>query len=411
MLLIELAAVSSCAFNGAAGGSERVFYGAAPEASWQSQTRASYFSAGPTRGYDEHACSCVSVTPVAADREINKGAQMFRLLSILGTGMALFAAVNTSPDPGHRDQNVSPVTADHVLSWLPLDTETVIVARGPFSVLARPAEKELRFAEFLEATILTPFQMFDNGEIRPLVGQSVSLAVEATRRVRLPLGQSDFCPFLYEGCHILVFAPELDKIGERFMAWLKSRAKTTLSIAGQRVLVVEQMFGKKACSFLFVRPRPNVLLFATDKGYLEDCLTRMRAPDRKRALPRELPEWKEVNTGARCWAVRHFARDQFSAADPSSPVSQVSVVGEDSRAIGMTFWVDRTCSKMAQARYLSSNPKAVQIVKGYWHRPGQGLNVRIARLKPEAISITANVDDVNAESLLLTSFGFTAWDT
>ena len=47
--------------------------------------------------------------PVDAYREINKGAKMFRLLSILVTGMALFAAVNTSPDPGHGAENVSAI--------------------------------------------------------------------------------------------------------------------------------------------------------------------------------------------------------------------------------------------------------------------------------------------------------------
>ena len=142
--------------------------------------------------------------------------------------------------------------------------------------------------------------------------------------------------------------------------------------------------------FFWRRPRPNILLCATDKSYLEELLTRLRAPDKKRALPSELPEWKQVETAAPCWAVRHFARDRSAWTDPSSPIGGGAVF-DDSQAIGMTFWLDPAHQQLAEVRYVSQNPKALEIMKGGWDHL-EGVTVKVTQRKPGVIAIKADLD-------------------
>ena len=162
-------------------------------------------------------------------------------------------------------QGTTVTTVDQILSWLPLDTETVIVARGPFTVVANPfeTEKKLSFAQELQALVLWPFDRIRK-EVNTLVGQKVLLAVEVTRRFRNPtpigIGIFDDCPPPYDGCHIIVFAPNLSGVGERFMNRLKSRAKTTQIMAGEQVVVFEYQAQKNVCRFLLAQAKTKHLV-------------------------------------------------------------------------------------------------------------------------------------------------------
>src|SRR6266700_2260703 len=50
----------------------------------------------------------------------------------------------------------------------------------------------------------------------------------------------------------------------------------------------------------------QILICATDQGYLTEMLKRIDRPVTKRALPKELPEWKHVEMASRFWGIRHY---------------------------------------------------------------------------------------------------------
>src|SRR5260370_37221157 len=102
-----------------------------------------------------------------------------------------------------------------VISWLPADTETITVARGPFVLATSRIEqnenkdraisgKEL--AGNFEELPLALLQ-FKNGLLaKRQEGKTINLAIEGARHFRSPAGLGEM-PF--EGCAIAVFADNL----------------------------------------------------------------------------------------------------------------------------------------------------------------------------------------------------------
>ena len=135
------------------------------------------------------------------------------------------------------------------------------------------------------------------------------------------------------------------------------------------------------------------LLCATDKGFLEEVLTRMKRENRDPALPDELPEWRHVDGEASVWAIRHY-RKETAEQDPSSPLRDKAAANfPDQRAIGFVFWYDPKPGKVAKARYLSRAKNAVEVVAMGWHHPSEQLTPKIVEIQPGVVEISAAIDN------------------
>src|ERR1700679_646797 len=112
---------------------------------------------------------------------------------------------------------------NQVLSWLPVDTETVLGANGPFAWDPKalsddsPSQERLTATELEMQSRMFPLTLlnFKSGGLGEFVkGKTVSVAIEGSRRFRPPraLGL-----MRYEGCLIMVFIPNVSLDGAAFM--------------------------------------------------------------------------------------------------------------------------------------------------------------------------------------------------
>lgn len=84
-------------------------------------------------------------------------------------------------------------------------------------------------------------------------------------------------------------------------------------------------------------PRPDMLVTASRRSFLDLILKRMSPETSRQALPDELPEWKEVNRAAPFWGLRHYT-DPGNRRDDSNPKSKFKDPGDgDAGASGVTF--------------------------------------------------------------------------
>lgn len=209
--------------------------------------------------------------------------------------------------------------------WLPTETETVLVARsngnvpivvdgkappnGPDRNQSMDAGRTL---EGLLWSISTrPFYELNGGANVPefLAGQNVKFAVHGSCRFRgVPKGP--VAVTVYAGCHILVFDRNLGENGDLLMKSLMDEADSIDNLAGHKVARFQRKINDNDTELFFVtRPKPNVLLIATDHGYLLDLLKRMARASTTLAFPERPAQWGQFPPNSRYWAVRCYGHD------------------------------------------------------------------------------------------------------
>ena len=222
------------------------------------------------------------------------------------------------PRPAAQQSNLN-----QVLGWLPVDTETVLAANGPFawdpSALSNdsPSQERPTATELEMQSRMFPLGLlnFKNGGLGEFVKRkSVSLAVEGSRRFRPPraLGL-----MRYEGCLIKVFIPTVSLDGAAFMRAAANSAVRFEAHNGTRIAVFEEKSEDDTWNTFVGLPHSNVAVVATNLDYLIASLDRMRGTPGTRAIPPNLSEWKHVDTNAPVWGMRVYQK-QGADPDPSS---------------------------------------------------------------------------------------------
>jgi hypothetical protein len=260
---------------------------------------------------------------------------------------------------------------NQVLSWLPVDTETVLGANGPFEwdpkALSNdpPSQERLTAGELEMQSRMFPLTLlnFENGGFGEFVkGKTVALAIEGSRRFRAPraLGL-----MRYEGCLVMVFIPTVLLDGAAFMRAAANSAVRFEEHNGTRVAVFEEKSEDDTWNTFVGFPRSNVAVVATNLDYLVGLLNRMRGTSGTRAFPPNLSELKHVDTNAPVWGVRHYQK-QGAELDPSSPLlGQNAANVPDANAVGVTFSFARAAERTAKVDYFSTNPDVRRILSGY----------------------------------------------
>jgi hypothetical protein len=201
----------------------------------------------------------------------------------------------------------------------------------------------------------------------------------------------------FDGCSIIVFTSDFGKRGDAFLKYLNGQLHATKGeVAGLPTLIWEQKFEEDTWKFFLVRPRPNVVIVATEEAYLAETLERMKNRDSVRALPESLPEWKLIDRRANFWAIRHYARSH-EATDPSSPFGGKKAANEpDENAIGVAFSYSRASGKDPSVYYLSDNPNAVGVATQMWCHPDEGLQPHIRTVAPGVIEVQVPIPTLRA---------------
>lgn len=295
------------------------------------------------------------------------------------------------------------------LAWLPVDTETVLVANGPFRLEPQNRNNDDRdpdsfyrqekicFADLMR-TYLFYLAGRANCDGRPsplagLVGLDFEFALEGSRRFRAPrnLGM-----MRYEGALVAAAAPSSrDALQALFASIEKTaderieRSGTTVAIV--RARVVDGPFFETEETIFAASPRAGLLLVANDQGYIESLLSRLAQPSASVAFPADLPEWKQLDRRAAYFALRHYRREGF-ADDPSSPMRERAAANvPDPDAIGLVVSVLADSAEPAVARYLSGATDPMRIARRGW-TPSEGPKPRFALAAPGVVEVTQDVE-------------------
>ena len=262
----------------------------------------------------------------------------------------------------HISAFAAPPAADveHVLSWLPSDTETVFVAKGPFTIPAafpqhEPVTDKATDYEVDQLFQCLPMALLDIGKghlLQQLKGQQVNVAIEGSRHARSPhsLGEQP-----YEGAAIVIFGAGSQITPNAVLQKLQGESIRSEDIQGIHVLVFQEKMEDDLWTTYLAFPEKDVAVVATDRGYLEEVLTRRKGGAQKRALPDSLPEWKFIDQKDAYFGMRHYDRSQ-AEGDPSSPFGGKKAANfPDERAIGFTFSIGTKNPRQVSMTYFSGD--------------------------------------------------------
>ena len=306
--------------------------------------------------------------------------------------------------PDVTSASLAPTSSwEQSLDWLPEDTETVIVAQVPFEI-PQPTAEQLKLDEAIRFLPFGPvLRLRDEMLYKELVGQKVLCAIEGSRHFTAPrnLGMMP-----YQGAHILQFDHAADGALRKAFRICQRKADKIIKLAGERVAVFTEKHESDKWSFFVSQPQPGVLICATNQAFLEETLKRIgRKPDR-RALPADLPEWKQVDINADVWAIRHY-RKESAENDPSSPLRPKAAANvPDPDAIGLVFWYRPEIDKLIRVRYLSGAENAFELITEGWRQPTDGITPDIKQIAPGVVEIANSVsDEITAPMFLMVFLG------
>jgi hypothetical protein len=287
-----------------------------------------------------------------------------------------------------------PASVDEVLWWLPSDTETVMVARGPFTIAdvdpRGPEAMDPKNALRLSTMMNLPFHAQ-----RDLIGgREVGLSISGARRFRrgdAATGMKIPC----DGAEIVVFRDDLGPLGDKLLVPGKETKHRIEMIAGHRVWVVEDEHPdpaiKRAELHYLARPKPNVLVHATDHDYLVSVLDRMAKRAATRAMPADLPEWTSIDPSASFWCIRHYDRKQ-GPTDPTSPFARLKpaevAVPLDEQAVGVVVTFPPDEPKTLRLTYLRGEVKVPDGYQQFWGRQGFEKFCQIRTDRPGRVEVS-----------------------
>jgi hypothetical protein len=256
-----------------------------------------------------------------------------------------------------------------VLSWLPADTETILVADKAFALprFKKPddsqPERESTLADLPEMFELLPLSLFGlkDGLLQNfLVGQRVEIAIEGSRHFRNPAGLGEMP---HEGCQIAILSEATESRTDSFLKQSSRAVLRVDSVAGQKIPVFEEKLENDIWTTFVVFPKPNLVLACTNRDYLREVLERIGGKVGRRALSDTLAEWKFVGTDAPFWGLRHYDKGQ-AGLDPTSPFGDRTVLGVgDRRAVGIAFSFDPRTHNIVTVSYFSGTADILEFLE------------------------------------------------
>jgi hypothetical protein len=202
-------------------------------------------------------------------------------------------AMQTIPPPPPSSKPIAqekgPEPRD-VIAWLPENTQTLIVANGPFAMPNLEEDADVGTATLTPERVELVFQSmalslfgFENGGLRArLRGQPVRIAVEGVARFRMPKGLGEG-PF--DGCAIAMFDAPITNASELEGTFQEKR---------------EADWWTTYVAF----PTPNVGLVCTNREYMGAVMARIKpSPKREIATAKGARHWRYVDMSAPYWGL------------------------------------------------------------------------------------------------------------
>ena len=301
-----------------------------------------------------------------------------------------------------------------VRPWLPADTESILVANGPFWMSNfRTGDEEVddyvvtaeKIEKQFEGLTLALFDAKDDFLEKHFEGKQVLFALEASRRFTSPQGLGE-AP--YEGCALAIFRDDLSERRDTFMKDAVGVAVRFEEIEGQRIAVFEEPSEEDTLTTFVTFPRERVVLVATNEAFLKEVLARVHDTEKKneQALPKTLQEWKYVNQRAMFWGLRHYEKPA-PKDDPTSPFGgerQANVPDEE--AIGLTYESDPRAETATLTSLSGPNVDLMSIEKKRFPVASDpleipGLHIQYRKLDPGVMRTTYDLKQSRPLNLFL----------
>jgi hypothetical protein len=283
-----------------------------------------------------------------------------------------------------------------VLNWLPIDTQTLIIAPQPFVIPknAEDADNETSPVDALRRFALGRLDEFPKlGEA--LAGHTVKFALSGVREFR---GFSGLGLVPYNGCAVIVFSEPIAASLQSAISGLPQEDWSGVTIIKLSAVRSGSLRASPEQVNLFVAQLGrDVLITATDRDLLHSLLDRRAGFQPGRAIPRDLPEWRKVDVTAAAWAIRHFKHSYDSKTDHP-------------QAVGIAYNA-QPAGPAQKVYYLSHNQQVTEIIREYWQWPDEGLAPpKVLRKSQGVVEITVPTPSAHAATLfallLLGSLGY-----
>lgn len=284
-----------------------------------------------------------------------------------------------------------------VLSWLPLDTESVAV--GQSFVMPAKLEDGIHFSDSvpseeafvaaMSARGLGVFLDLDSKYLKPLAGRKIALALRGNRNfdwvsASLPTHRS-------ESCSIIVFEEKLGDAEKSMTDSLRAGAEDTRKMFGREVFVFpasRQMRRDRAWTWrgtlgiYIVLLDQETLLCATSDTYLEDTLKRIDAKPGRWAIPENLAIWEQIDPRAPAWLVWH-------------PAAVIEKYGGEPLVNGIAWTVTQD---QLRAVYLPTEAVAERLERStrkIWKIGELDVQPKIERLNDEMVVVACSTKNLN----------------
>ncbi len=255
-----------------------------------------------------------------------------------------------------------------VLSWVPADTEAMMVMQEPVVIDAAESVVGLsgKPARFYAIERL---MRANGGDIyKSLAGRTIRLTVATMGNIRssvmsvpgtLPHGDAAWFFFLTEPVDPKVLGPPTDRIDDGRLMWRVEEPEPNP--------YGEPASSQKPDEGWLALAKPDVLVLASSRDLLAGLLQAVAAPAKTRALPDTLPEWKQVDMKVSVWGIRHYSAPA-GRRDTSNPRLTDPDNGKgDATAVGATVRYDSEHGAL-EIYILSGAPKPPPI----HHQPVKG---------------------------------------
>jgi hypothetical protein len=256
-------------------------------------------------------------------------------------------------------QAAEDVRIANVLRWLPAETVSISVVKGPidFDPEAQPLSKVFGIPEptfqywalfpGLSGDISHRFKQRLGLSISCLVGDRSSHADDGNWN-SLSEGWIELAPIPY--CKFFFLSRDPKDDNELRQNIFDEDPKSNFSDEGR--LVHEVKVQEEPIAEICM-PMPNLIICTKDRSLMHIVLKRLNTKYLKRvALPAALPEWREAHTTAAYWGVRHFLINEpgRSYKDPAC----ISVESLDRNALAVVYDYDKS-KRSISISYLSTN--------------------------------------------------------
>ena len=269
---------------------------------------------------------------------------------------------------------------EEVLSWLPGDIESFWVNRSPFVIDGQARDFGEQTTTLYSADRLK--SLSEGRFYRFLDHRTMRLAIAATRGI-LPPQSTIMTPPVMTSRDVVYFCfftsrvePPPDESIQGLPVW-----QTTAKIIGDYVPKPGTRPSAHEDTNWLALAKPNLLIVSNQKDLLSRVLGGISHGSTTRALPANLPEWKQVDRSASFWGLRHY-----SAESKSKECDTAVLPYPDCRATGVTLQLDAARPRL-EVRYLSeSAPKQL---------PGPADTLRrdfqVDQLQPGIWSLVADI--------------------